>query len=213
MRQQDLRYPYSFAERKPIFHNQVLFIPRHYSLHEEWKEELLAQDRPIFVEFCSGNGEWIINKALEYPDIQWVAVEKKFDRIRKIWVKKEQKGLKNLLIVAGEAETYAQFYLKEGSVDQIFVNFPDPWPKDRHAKHRLIQTPFMDTLAHCMKQSAIFTLVTDDVPYRDQVIDVLSEHPLFSPQEVNHEGYGSSYFHRLWVEKGRDIHYIRYQRT
>jgi tRNA (guanine-N7-)-methyltransferase len=206
MRQQDLLYPYSFEERKPLLRDGVLFIPKRYE-HQGLVSEKKA---PLFVEFCSGNGEWIIEKAMRHPEVYWVAVEKKFDRVRKIWAKMKNRNIQNLLIVAGEAEAYAQFYLAPESVDQIFINFPDPWPKGRHAKHRLIQPPFIEQLRVCMKPGAGLTLVTDDLPYRNQMESVVGEY--LQPEKCEGEGYGTSYFHRLWLEKGKEIHYLHFKR-
>lgn len=214
MKQQDLRYPHSFKERRPIFQDQVLFVPRHYFAHEEWQTPIFADEKPLFVEYCSGNGEWIIDKAKKFPEVNWVAVEKKFDRVRKIWVKAKNQGIKNLVVVAGEAESYTQFYLKTESVDQVFVNFPDPWPKDRHAKHRIIQPAFIQMVTRSLKQGALVTLVTDDTPYKEQMVDVMEKSGFFESTSdgPNLEEYGSSYFHRLWVEKGKEIYYLKFKK-
>jgi tRNA (guanine-N7-)-methyltransferase len=214
MKQQDLHYPHSFKERKPVFLDQVLFVPRHYFSHEEWQIPIFLDNRPLYIEYCSGNGEWIIDKAKAFPNVNWVAVEKKFDRVRKIWVKAKNQGIKNLVVVAGEAETYAKFYLKPESVDRVFVNFPDPWPKDRHAKHRIIQTSFIQMVSNSLKPDALVTLVTDDTDYKEQMTDVMEKSALFSLSDdgPSLEEYGSSYFHRLWVSKGKEIHYLKFKK-
>ncbi|MBM3201889.1 MAG: tRNA (guanosine(46)-N7)-methyltransferase TrmB [Chlamydiae bacterium] len=212
MKQQDLLYPYTFDERRPLLEDQVFFIPKNYPNHSAWEGSLLPNNRAIHVEFCSGNGEWIIQKATEEPDVFWVAVERKFDRVRKIWVKAKQKGLTNILIVCGEAETFAEFYLKPQTVCHIFINFPDPWPKLRHAKNRLMQKTFAELVVRALKTGGLFTFVTDDTPYRHQTEKLIKEETdLISTQDVL-EDYGSSYFHRLWLEKGKEIHFLRFRK-
>jgi tRNA (guanine-N7-)-methyltransferase len=171
---------------------------------------------PIFVEYCSGNGAWIIQKAKENPEQNWIAVEKKFERVRKIWSKCRQLQLNNLLIVCGAAESFTKYYLPEESLDGVYVNFPDPWPKDRHAKHRLFQGPFIQDLSRMAKKGANAFFVTDDAPYCAQMVSVLLESSrwhssLPDPYFVSEwSGYGTSYFDQLWRQKGRTIHYLHF---
>lgn len=219
MKPKDLIYPYSFEKRKPYFNDQVLFVPTYYFDHESHGiEDYLPRGNPIYVEFCSGNGEWILERAIANPEITWVAVEKKFQRVRQLWAKMKNRCLKNLIIVCGEAEPFTKYYLPESSISRAFINFPDPWPKDRHAKHRLIQAPFVADLEKIMSADAIITIVTDDTPYMEQVIEVFSNDPFFQslypePYYITDvPEYGSSFFNRLWLKLGRKIHFIEYQK-
>ena len=88
MKKSDLIIPFKFENRRPIIINRLLFVPRNYDKHSEFKEKkYFVNSNPIHVEYCSGNGDWIIQKAKENPNINFIAVEMKFDRARKIWVK------------------------------------------------------------------------------------------------------------------------------
>ena len=88
-----LKWPFSWEDRKPMLHNRVLFVPRRYSEHDKWPfpgwedTSLFGNTNKVCVEYCSGNGAWIVDKAKQNPSINWVAVERKFDRVRKIWSK------------------------------------------------------------------------------------------------------------------------------
>ena len=213
----NLNYPHSWEERAPAFIDQVLFVPEYYEGHDQFgTPTLFENENPISLEYCSGNGEWIIEKALNNPHINWIAVEKKFKRVRKIWKKRQSAGLKNLVIVAGDARDFAKYYLKSGSIDAIYINFPDPWPKDKHAKHRLIQGEFVDEMKRSLKDASTITVVTDHPEYSFQVIDELKRafEPSFeAPHYVEKdEAYGSSYFNRLWVEMGRLIRFIKFKK-
>lgn len=218
--QKQFRYPYSYDERVPCIHDRVLFIPSFYFEHQAFKmpefhdEALFGNHNPVHVEFCSGNGEWIVAKALENPNINWIAVEIKFKRVCKIWSKMKNLGLKNLIIVLGDANVFAKHYLKDGVIQGIFINFPDPWPKDRHAKHRLIKSPFVEDMKRILQKEGEVCIVTDHAGYSLQVIEemlrhFLSKHP--SPYYKDKESeYGSSYFNRLWESKGIEIRQMQF---
>lgn len=200
-----------------MLHKGVFIVPQHYDAHGDWEDEekIFSKDAPFSIEFCSGNGDWIIKKAMENPHEAWIAVEMQFERVRKIWSKRENLGLKNLLIVCGEALTFARYYLPTDSVEKTYVNFPDPWPKKRHAKKRLIQAPFVEELARIVLPRGIATYVTDDTPYSQQMIEVSEESPHWKSDRYSQdlEGYGTSWFRTLWEEKGREFHHIQYERV
>lgn len=223
MRPKDLDFPFSWEQRRPVWYKGVLVVPKYYANHHEWtEEELFSSQKPLHIEYCSGNGDWVIEKAKAHPDQQWVAVEKRFDRVRKIWSKRENGKIDNLLIVCGKAEEFTQFYLPPGSAQEVYINFPDPWPKQKHAKHRLIQPQFIEQLARAVRPSGGFTFVTDDATYSHWMIEKMQNQKPHRPWEFafeaphylsTWEGYGTSWFENLWREKGRQFYYIRCNRV
>jgi len=216
MKPKDLKAPYSFEERRPCIQERIFYLPTYYPDYTEfsfpsWKE-LFGNEKPVRIEYCSGNGEWILDKAEENPEINWVAVELKFKRVRKIHSKRTNRKIENLFIVCGEAQVFSSEYLAENSVETVYVNFPDPWPKDRHAKHRLIQASFMKDVLKAVKPGGKAQLVSDSKAYIAQMegeIDKVSGWQKFELQDQ--DVYGTSYFERLWRSKGRNIHYLEYQ--
>lgn len=222
MKPKDLTYPFTHTAKEVSFHDGILFVPplpeRNTAFGKEDWPGLFPLEQPLAIEYCSGNGAWISNCAENNPGVNWVAIEKKFPRVRKIWSKMKNRALHNLLPVCGEAMMTTEKYIPSETVSKVFVNFPDPWPKARHAKHRLLNKPFFDEAARIMLPQAELTIVTDDVPYRDQIVDTLSSHPEFEPIDPfpyylhDLHGYGDSYFETLWREKGKMIHYMRFKR-
>ncbi len=143
----------------------------------------------------------------------------KFERVRKIWSKIKNLGLNNLFVICGEGLTITSRYFSNESIDKVFVNFPDPWPKKRHAKHRIIQSPFTQEINRILREKGELTVVTDDPTYSEQICDVLQNspnyqavhpHPYFSTEL---EGYGTSFFDQLWREKGKTIRYHQYTKV
>ncbi len=218
MKTEDFHYPFTWAERRPYLNRQLFYVPDYYAKHGEFSlplwGEIFGNSHPVHIEYCSGNGEWILDRAAENPEINWVAVEQKFDRVRKIFKKKVSRELGNLLVVAGEALTFSREYLSRATLDTIYVNFPDPCPKDRHAKHRIIQSPFLEEMSRIMKGGGEMLLVTDDFPYHEQMRKVVGGFPEWTQKgaPASLDEYGSSYFDRLWRSLGREIHCLHYVR-
>ena len=173
----------------------------------------LQRNNPIHIEFCSGNGLWIANKAKAFPHIDWIAIEKRGDRARKILKKRKANTLDNLFVVHGEGKSFASQFLDKNSIDSIFVNFPDPWPKRRHAKHRLIDAPFIERLREILKKAGSVTLVTDDQTYADAASKLFLENAHFALTPFDESNYGSSFFSDLWLSQGKKILFQRFQLT
>src|SRR3984957_20943969 len=109
MKPSNLKAPFSWDECKPMIQDRIIYAPQTFHPTEEllfpgWNDpSLFGNDHPICIEYCSGNGLWIAEKAEANPEINWIAVEKKIMRVKKIWSKIRNLNLKNLIIVCGEA--------------------------------------------------------------------------------------------------------------
>ncbi len=225
MRPKHLKSPFKWAERHVTLFDRVLFVPPYCDDYESyqfphWSDEaLFGNSNPVVVEYCAGNGEWIAEKARANPHLNWVAVEIRFDRVRKIWAKAKNFGLANLLIVCGEGYLATRQYLPSGSIQEVYINFPDPWPKNRHAKHRLIRPAFLEEMHRILQPKGSLILATDDPIYSDNFIAEMLAQPGFgteypAPYYLNEwPGYGTSFFETLWREKGRQIRYHRFAKA
>lgn len=215
--------PFKWEDRKIVFAHNVLFVPEYYDSYHSFVfpgwNQIFQNNHPVNIEYCSGNGSWICEKALQNPNENWVAVEKQFFRVRKIWARREKLGIKNLFIICGEAHCITENYVPTESVQGVFVNFPDPWPKNRHAKHRLMQKDFIEETARILKSEKLFTLVTDDPDYSILSIEEMQKSDSFIslhafPFFTTHfEGYGTSYFENLWRNKGKEIRYHQFKKS
>ncbi|WP_068468130.1 tRNA (guanosine(46)-N7)-methyltransferase TrmB [Candidatus Protochlamydia phocaeensis] len=225
MKPEDLKSPFIWEQRNILIQDRVLYVPDQCSSYDQFsfpgwaKEPVFSQERPVCIEYCSGNGAWIAAKASENRHQNWVAIERKFDRVRKIWSKLKNKQLDNLFVVCGEGYRVTHQYFPSESVESVYINFPDPWPKKRHAKHRIIQTPFVTEIWRILKKGGLLTLVTDDENYSQIMIEVVSAisgfEPLYpSPYFItDYPGYGTSYFEDLWREKGKTIRYHLFRKS
>lgn len=223
MKPKNLKYPFRWKDRHTYFADKVLYVPDYYTAYGEWIfpgwNVLFENSNPVNIEYCSGNGVWIIDKARQFPNENWVAVEWRFERARKIWSKMKNEHLSNLLIVAGEALTFTREYIPNHSIQGVYVNFPDPWPKERHAKNRLFQAPFIDQLSRVLQPAGKIIVATDDEAYSIQIGETITQNHSFTsnfahPYYITEwPGYGDSYFDALWRSQGKNIHYFQFERV
>lgn len=225
MKPEDLKSPFSWDKRHILIKDRVWYVPEYYANYDEftfpgWDHvDLFGNKNPVCVEYCSGNGAWIAAKAQENPHLNWVAVEMKFGRARKIWSKIQNLQLKNLIVVVGEGFIVTNNYFPKNSISQVYVNFPDPWPKKRHWKHRIIQTKFLTEMSRILELDGVMTFVTDDFDYSVWTIDTFLNHADFAschPEKhfvTEFPNYGNSYFEDLWREKGKVIRYHQFRKA
>lgn len=221
----ELRIPFTWENRQPVLLDRFFYVPPVYDRHEEfppisWSDmKIFGNDREVMLEYCSGNGQWICEKAKQYPDYNWVALDLRFDRSKKTWGRLHREKITNLYVICGDAAILTKHYLPKNSLKEVFMNFPDPWPKLRHAKHRLVQRPFIEEMERLLVEGGKATFVTDDAPYANQMLAVFSElsswRPLMVPPhyELNPKNYGDSFFSDLWMKKGRNIYFLPFQKV
>ncbi len=197
-----LRMSFPVWDKKaPFLGDQILFVMR--------GGEKLALPARVCLELCSGNGQWLVEKAKQHPEIFWIGVEKRIDRAKKMWKLAKRESAENVLVACGRAEIFVAEFLPEKSLEKVFVHFPDPWPKKRHAKHRIVQLGLLSNLKKAMKQGAEFCLVTDDQPFLLESMQTLAvelEPTLEFPHYVENDSqWGNSFFDQLWRQKARTI--------
>lgn len=219
MKPANLKSPFTWDQRHIVVHDRVWYVPDQFDDFASYSfpgwdhPDFFSSKGPVCIEFCSGNGAWIAAKAQAQPDHHWVGVELKFERVRKIWSKIKNYQLTNLLAVCGEGLRITKHYIPNESVEAVYINFPDPWPKRRHAKYRIVQSPFIEEMHRILKPGGTLIMVTDDESYSRHMIAVLLRAPGFQSEfgapffRLEYPGYGTSYFEDLWREKGKDIRY------
>lgn len=218
MKPKDLKAAFSWEERRPLLADRIFHVPHHYDQHEayhfpDWEDpQLFGNGDPVCIEYCTGNGAWIVERAKQFPKFNWVAVEIRYDRVRKIWSKIKNENLHNLLVVCGDGQTFTKHYVKEHSIEAIYINFPDPWPKEKHKKHRIIKPPFLDEISRVLIPGKSLTFVSDDHEYVEHTKNTFGEHAKFKGHEHITEcpDYGTSWFESLWRKKGRTINYLQF---
>jgi tRNA (guanine-N7-)-methyltransferase len=146
---------------------------------------LFGRAAPLVVEVGSGMGEATAAMAAADPHRDVLAVDVHLQGLGRLLRRIEELGLTNVRVAEGDAVVLLRDMLAPGSVDEVRVFFPDPWPKSRHAKRRLVQQGFLDLAASRLRQAGTLHIATDWAPYAEQVRALLRAHPSY---EVTHEG-------------------------
>lgn len=127
----------------------------------KWREKF-GMDAPIYVEIGMGKGKFITTLAAENPGICYIGVEKYASvLIRAIEKKREREDLTNLDFLAVDAALLPEIFAP-GEVDRIYLNFSDPWPKERHARRRLTSTEFLARYEQFLKPDGEICFKTDN---------------------------------------------------
>lgn len=123
-------------------------------------EELFNNDNPIYMEIGMGKGDFILNMSLEYPDINFIGVEK-YSSVASVAIKKiREYDLHNLKIMVMDIKDVPEFLYHK--IDKIFLNFSDPWPKARHAKRRLTHENQLKIYDNLFKGKMVIEQKTDN---------------------------------------------------
>jgi len=142
--------------------------------------KMFPEVRPIEVELGSGDGSFLAAYAQSRPETNFVGVERLLGRLRKLDRKGLRLALANLRLVRIEASYFVEFLLPHESVTAFHIYFPDPWPKRRHHKHRLVNPKFADSLKRALLPGGKVFLRTDDTDYFSQMTKVFGENDAFS---------------------------------
>ena len=133
---------------------------------------LFTAEQPLEFEIGSGDGSFTVQNALAPPGRNIVALERLLGRITKLDRKGHRAELKNLRLLRAEAAYVLEHLLLPGTLDAIHVYFPDPWPKKRHHKNRLISEPLPSLAKRLLKTEGVVYLRTDNVEYFEQMLEV-----------------------------------------
>ena len=148
---------------------------------------LFPADQPLEVELGSGDGSFLAEYARLRPEHNFIGVERLLGRLRKLDRKGRRAGLSNLRGVRLECSYLLEYLLPPGSVAALHIYFPDPWPKRRHHRHRLINDRFPGLARRALAPGGTVYLRTDDEVYFQQMTAVFAADPAFGRAETPDE--------------------------
>lgn len=134
--------------------------------------EIFGNDKPIRIEIGMGKGRFIHTMAKEHPEYNYVGIEKYSSVLLRAIQKMEEEELPNLKFIRMDAEDIVKVF-GAGEVDKIYLNFSDPWPKDRHAKRRLPSREFLARYDVILKKDGDLEFKTDNRDLFDFAVEEL----------------------------------------
>lgn len=156
-----------------IILNGTYYVEKPFEYKGKWKD-CFDNDNPIYIEIGMGKGDFIIENAKRYHDINFIGIEKYDSVMVRAIQKSNELELDNLKLVRIDANKLIEIFDKE--IDTIYLNFSDPWPKDRHAKRRLTSPIFLSIYDSIFKDVKKIIMKTDNIDLFNYSIESLLEH-------------------------------------
>jgi len=181
-------------------------------------EKLFGRGRPRVLEIGFGNGETLVQQAAENPDCDYLGIEVHEPGVGHCLLVAQNAGISNLKLVVHDAIEVLETHVPLGSLQRINLYFPDPWPKKRHHKRRIIQPAFLRLCADRLATGGALHVATDWENYADHIDEVLAESDLFRCVERReHDGdepldRPMTKFERRGLRKGHRIWDWRFEK-
>lgn len=195
----------ALADMGPAFVVQYSPAPLSFS-------DLFGRAAPVVLEIGFGNGETFIEQAESDPDRDYLGIEVHEPGVGHCLLKTEAAGIGNVRVIMHDAIEVLAHQVPVASLDRLNLYFPDPWPKKRHHKRRIVQDGFVELVADRLRDGGTFHIATDWANYAEHIDEVLSrsvrfacierrvhdgEAPLDRPQ-TKFERRGLRKGHRIW---------------
>lgn len=190
--------------------------PEDLSTPADWTA-VFGNDNPLALEIGCGVGDFILKTALDAPETNFVAIDFYNKGCWKTCRRLDRHGVTNVRVLRDEARLFITDRIPRGSLSAVYINCPDPWPKKRHRKRRLVNRQFVEFLLDYLKPGGDFFFATD---FDDYGIDVAQALPgveqienMFAPDLYRHDfpGYHLSKYMRKFMAEGKQIYFLHYK--
>ena len=139
----------------------------------EW-QTLFGRKAPLWVEIGYGNGIQTAHMAALYPHINFLGIEIHLPGVGHLLQLAQERQLTNLKLIRHDAVEVLEHCFKQNSIDQIMLFFPDPWPKKKHHKRRIVQKEFINQVVDKLRVNGRFHAATDWTPYAEWMLEVIN---------------------------------------
>ena len=180
---------------------------------------IFGNDCPLALEVGCGIGDFIVKTAADYPDWNFIAIDFYNKGCWKSCRRIDRAGLKNVRVLRVEARRFIADMISRESLAAVYINCPDPWPKKKHRKRRLVNLQFLEFLRDYMAPGAEFFFSTDFDDYGTDVAEMLAGLEGFAnrlaPDLYRHElaEYHLSKYMNKFMAEGKKIYFVHYRKA
>jgi len=195
---------------------RYLLRKEEFLLFPDW-ERIFGRKGELYFEIGVGNGEFIVEMAKRKRGANFIGVEVSKEVLRKALSKLEESRVENVRLLCMEGAEALCALFKSNTLSGLYLNFPDPWPKKKHQKRRLVKTSFLYVLSDRLKVGGFFRMATDHREYAEEVVRLFSEVPFFSPLWENPikkelDDFYPTKYARKWLSQGKEIYIIGFKK-
>jgi tRNA (guanine-N7-)-methyltransferase len=185
-------------------------VPADY-FRELERGDLCRPGRPLEVDLGCGDGSFLIGMARHHPERDFLGVERLLGRVRKVCRKLTRAGLDNARVLRLESRYVVEWLLPEASVSRLHLLCPDPWPKVRHHRRRLVQVEFLEAVRRALEPGGEFLFMTDHEDYFRWAEEKVAEFGKFERLEWKEDSffYPKTDFQQLWESEGKSMWRLR----
>lgn len=172
-------------------------------------------EAPLELDLGCGDGSFLLAMAREFPDRNFLGVERLLGRVRKVCRRASRGGITNVRLLRLETSYTVDWFLPQGAFSRIHLLFPDPWPKKKHEERRLVTPQFTRAAAALLQPGGEFLFKSDHPEYFTEAASVLRAEPEFQELDWRPEGfaYFETGFERRWRAEGKLIQAIRLRKS
>jgi tRNA (guanine-N7-)-methyltransferase len=174
-------------------------------------EQLFGNDHPVILEIGSGKGRFLVGSAVEQPDRNFIGVEKSLHYHRVIRERIAKRSLTNVRLINHDAYLVIRDMLPDASLSEIHIYFPDPWPKKREQKRRIIRPEVLEEMRRVLKPDGIGVYVTDHRQYFDVAAPLIAKVFDSEPRTPAAEDRPRTNYEAKYREEGRPVYEVRFR--
>ena len=181
----------------------------------DWKA-VFGNTNPLNLEIGFGVGNFLIEMAIREPDENFIGMDFYHKGIRKVITRIDRYQVPNIRIVYGDAKEKLPILFNEAELSRVYINFPDPWPKKKHHKRRLIKPAFIKNLAAKLKPGGEIHIATDYEPYAIEILEFFEAEPLLTNKSgyrtflAQKEGTPQTKYEKKFINSGEKIFYLEF---
>lgn len=196
-----------------------------FFLHSENLEQpsnwsgIFGNDRSLALEIGCGVGDFIVKSAADKPDTNFIAIDFYNKGCNKTCRRLEKHGVTNVRVLRVEAREFIAEHIPPESLTALYINCPDPWPKLRHRKRRLVTSEFMEFMRGYLRPGADFFFATDFEDYGVDVAAFMAVQPgyqnMLAPDLSRNDlaGYHRSKYMLKFMAEGKPIQFVHYRKS